>query len=292
MKKLLIVLNPVAGARRRINLEEKAKEWLGSSFDVYFQNWERADFDITQVVRKRVVEENFDIVVAAGGDGTVNRTAKALVNTETVFAILPLGSGNGLARHFKIPMSLEKAANVIINGKTIKMDTCLINNENFFCTAGTGFDAHIGHLFATAGKRGFKTYTKIVIREFKSYKSSVYKIIIDGREMERKAFLITVANANQYGNNVFIAPEANISDGLMNLVILKPFTLFHAPALAGRLFLKNFHKAAKTENYKAKEIVIYRKNNGPVHFDGEPALFEEELHFKILQASLNIRIPK
>lgn len=291
MEKLLVVLNPIAGARKKINLEEKLREWLGSFFDIQFQYWESADFDITQAVKERILNEHFDYVVAAGGDGTVNRTARALVNTNAVFSILPLGSGNGLARHFKIPMNLEKAAKVILNGKTVKMDSCLINNENFFCTAGTGFDAHIGHLFATAGKRGFKTYTKIVTSEFKSYKSSTYTITIDGKTIERKAFLITVANANQYGNNVFVAPEADTSDGLMNVVILKPFSLIHAPALAGRLFFKNFHKAFKTENFTGKEVRIIREKEAPVHYDGEPAILGSELIFNILPSSLYIRIP-
>ena len=292
MEKLLVVLNPIAGARKRINLEEKVREWFETSFDVHFLHWKSADFDITQAIKDRILNEKYSIVAAAGGDGTVNRTAKALVNTDIVFAILPLGSGNGLARHLKIPMKLEKAAKTIINGRTINIDTCTLNNENFFCTAGTGFDAHIGHLFATAGKRGFITYFKIVTSEFSNYKSKKYKIVIDGKEIEREAFLITVANANQYGNNVFISPEADTTDGLMNLVILKPFGLIHAPALASRLFLKNFNKACKTENYKAKEIQIICSEKGAVHCDGEPGLVDEELTFKIIPSSLKVRIPR
>ena len=291
MKKLLIVLNPIAGARKKINLEEKIKEWLDSSFEIFFQYWSSPEIDITEVVKQRLLNESFDMVVAAGGDGTVNRIARALVNSDSTFAILPLGSGNGLARHFKIPMNLEKAAQVICSGKIIKMDTGLLNDESFFCTAGIGFDAHIGHMFAVAGKRGFSTYTKIVTKEFKSYKPSSYRISIDGKEIERKAFLITIANANQYGNNVYVSPDADITDGYLNVVILKPFNLIHAPALASRLFLKNFNKAVKTETFKAKEIIIESENKGPVHFDGEPGLMDKELRFKIQPASLNIRVP-
>ncbi len=291
MKKLLVVLNPIAGARRKINLEQKFKEWMGSSLEVYFQYWESADFDITNAIKDRIKDDGFDIVAAAGGDGTVNRTARALVNTNTVFAILPLGSGNGLARHFKIPMNLEKAAGVITKGKTIKMDTCQINDENFFCTAGTGFDAHIGNLFANSGKRGFSTYTKIVGREFKNYKPSSYRIVADGKEININAFLVTVANANQYGNNVYISPDADITDGLMNVVVLKPFGLIHAPALVGRMFLKNMHKAALVETFKAKQVDVFRNDSGPIHFDGEPFIMGNELKFRMFPNSLQIIVP-
>ncbi len=291
MKKLLVVLNPIAGARRKINLEERVREWMGLSFEVSFLYWETADFDITLAIKNRIKEERFEIVVAAGGDGTVNRTARALVNSDTAFAILPLGSGNGLARHFKIPMNLENAACVIAKGKVIKMDTCQINDENFFCTAGTGFDAHIGDLFANSGKRGFSTYTKIVGREFKNYKSSDYKIIADGKEINVKAFLVTVANANQYGNNVYISPDADITDGLMNVVVLKPFGLIHAPALASRLFLKNMHKATLVETFKAKQVDVFRNDSGPIHFDGEPFVMGNELRFRIFPNSMQIIVP-
>ena len=291
MKKILVVINPKAGVKNKQRIDLKIQELLGNDFKMYFQWWEGPDFDITAAIKERNKIEDFDIVVAAGGDGTVNKTARGIVNTKTAFAILPLGSGNGLARHFKIPLNLEKAAKVIIKGKTINMDTCLINNENFFCTAGTGFDAHIGNLFANAGKRGFATYIKIVGREFKNYKPLSYHILVDGKEIIRKAFLVTVANANQYGNNVYIAPNADIADGLLNVVILKPFSLMHAPALASRLFLKKMNTANLVETFTAKEVSIYREAPDSVHFDGEPAMMEKELRFAVNPNSLHIIIP-
>jgi YegS/Rv2252/BmrU family lipid kinase len=291
LKKLLVVINPKAGVKSKNRLDQKIKDWLKSDFEVCFQWWESPELDITAVVKRRILDERFDVVLAAGGDGTVNRTARALINTNVVFGILPFGSGNGLARHFKIPMDAEKAAKVVLKGNWINMDSCLINEENFFCTAGTGFDAHIGKLFAVAGKRGFSTYTKIVSTEFRKYKSADYKIVIDNKEIIARAFLITIANANQYGNNVYVAPEADISDGLMNLVILKPFSLIHAPALASRIMLKRFHKASKTENFKGSKISIFRPKEGPVHFDGEPFDAGKQLDFKILPKSLKIFVP-
>jgi diacylglycerol kinase family enzyme len=146
-------------------------------------------------------------------------------------------------------------------------------------------------LFANAGKRGFLTYMKIVSREFKNYQTSNYKIIADGNEININAFLVTVANANQYGNNVYIAPNADTTDGLMNVVILKPFGLIHAPTLAGRLFFKNMHKAALVETFKAKEVDIIRMKSGPIHYDGEPSIMGSELKFRILPESLRIIVP-
>lgn len=291
MKNILVVINPKAGVKSKQSIDSKINDLLGKDFTIHFQWWEGPDFDITTAIDDRIKAEKFDCVVAAGGDGTVNCTAKTLINKEITFAILPLGSGNGLARHFKIPMNLRNAADIIIKGKTMEMDTCKMNEENFFCTAGTGFDAHIGYLFSKAAKRGFATYTKIVGKEFMNYKPSTYRIVADGKTMNRRAFLVTVANANQYGNNVFIAPGASVSDGMMDLIILKPFGLIHAPALASRLFLKNFDKAMKTEVVKAKEIVIYREKDNPVHFDGEPSIMGKELYFNIIPKSLRIIIP-
>lgn len=291
MKKILFVINPKAGVKVKINIAQSICEWLNGKAIAEFQYWENINVDITKAVNKRLEQEVFDAIVAVGGDGTVNNTAKALINTNIPFGILPMGSGNGLARHLQIPMNLQQAINVIIEGNTKFIDSCTINNVQFFCTAGVGFDAHIGQLFANSKKRGFKTYAKIVFSEFKKYKAEKYTIIADGKEIQTEAFLITVANANQYGNNAFISPLSNISDGFMDVVILKPFNLIHSPAIISKLFLKKVHISKFVQTLKAKEVIIYRDEKKPVHFDGEPLIMGNELHFKIINKSLNAIVP-
>lgn len=292
MKKILFVINPKSGIKAKINLNDSINKWLNGRAFAEFLYWHDVNFNITNAVCEKIKQDNFDAVVAVGGDGTVNNVAKALINTKIPFGILPMGSGNGLARHLKIPMNLRNAINVIIDGKTKLIDSCTINNLQFFCTAGIGFDAHIGQLFANSRKRGFKTYAKIVNSEFRKYKPENYTILADGIEINTDAFLITIANANQYGNNAFIAPKADISDGLMNIVILKPFNLFHSPAIISKLFLKQINTSKYVNTFKAKDVIIYRNEQKPVHFDGEPSLMGKELIFKILNNSINAIILK
>ena len=292
LKKILFVINPKAGVKARINIAESINKWLDGKALAEFLYWENASFDISKAVTEKIKKENFDAVVAVGGDGTVNNVARALINTNIPFGILPLGSGNGLARHLKISMNLQKAINVIIDGNAKLIDYCTINNVQFFCTSGVGFDAHIGQLFANSIKRGFKTYTKIVFSEFKKYKAEKYKIIADGKEINTEAFLITIANANQYGNNAFISPLSNISDGLMDVVILKPFNLIYSPLIVSRLFLKKMHNSKFVQTFKAKNVIIYRNEQKPIHFDGEPYIMGKELIFKIFRNSLKAIIQK
>lgn len=291
LEKILIVINPKAGKGRIKDSRSLIAGMLEKHFEVEFLDWESPDSDITGAVRQNIAHYRYSCVVAAGGDGTVNRTAKALTGKNIPMGIIPLGSGNGLARHLNIPMNLENAAKYIIIGKTRQIDTCTINDEPFFCTAGAGFDAHVGKLFSQSEKRGFSSYLKIVAGEFKSYKPQKYRIKIDEKFYELCAFLITVANAGQYGNNAYIAPLADISDGLMDVTVLKPFGIIHAPALAGRLFLKKIHKSSKIISFKATAVEIVREEEGCVHFDGEPAVMGKELNFKIHPLSLKIIVP-
>lgn len=292
MKKILFVINPKAGVRAKINLSESIIKWLNNKAIPEYLYWENINVDISNVITEKIKQNNFDAVIAVGGDGTVNNVAKALIGNNLPFGILPMGSGNGLARHLKIPMNLQQATNVIIKGNTTKIDSCTINNIPFFCTAGMGFDAHIGQLFANSKTRGFKTYTKIVSSEFKKYKAEEYTINADGVEIKTKAFLITIANANQYGNNAFISPLSNISDGLMDIVILKPFNFIYSPLIISRLFLKKTHNSKFVQTFKAKKIIVYRNEKKPIHFDGEPLIMGNELHFNIINNSLNVIVPK
>lgn len=235
------------------------------------------------------VKLGFKYVVAVGGDGTVNETARGVMNTDAVLGIIPRGSGNGLARHLRIPLTMEKAVDFLFRGaREVKMDSAEINGSPFFCTAGVGFDAHIGHAFAMEGTRGFQTYLKTSLREFVSYKPEKYHIKVNGDEMEVRAFLVTVANTSQYGNNACISPEADMQDGLLDVCILKPFPKYAALDIGRRLFNQSMHKSRYMELIKTPEITIRRADEGPAHLDGEPVRMSKELHVKINPLSLNV----
>ncbi len=221
---------------------------------------------------KRLVENKTDIVVAVGGDGTVNEVARSLVHTDTALGIIPCGSGNGLARHLHIPMDIKKAVAIINECQVGTFDYGVINGLPFFCTCGMGFDAFISQKFAEAGKRGPITYMENVLREGLSYKPEAYEVEGDTIARSHKAFLIACANASQYGNNAYIAPNASMTDGLMDVIIVEPFTPFDAPQLSIDMFNGTLDKNSKIKMFKAKQIHIHRNKPGAIHYDGDPIM--------------------
>ena len=202
--------------------------------------------------------------------------------------IFPLGSGNGLARSNKIPLDLKQALQIIERGTVKQIDGATINGYPFFCTAGVGFDAHIANEFATSTKRGFVTYFKTTVKEFFSYTPSLYEINIDGKIIETKAFLITIANAGQWGNDVYIAPEAELNDGILNISILRPFSNFAIPMIGIKLFSKKIHTSISLQSEKGKQIEIKFNGDLPVHFDGEPITATNKLSISIMPLALKI----
>ncbi|MFA6923440.1 MAG: diacylglycerol kinase family protein [Bacteroidales bacterium] len=289
-KKALFVLNPVSVGKRNKNISEKIKSIIGEKINHKIIIWENAKHDIGSIVKAEMNKENYDLIVAVGGDGTANEIASVLTNTNVTFALIPSGSGNGLARHLKIPMKPDDALHLLLNGKVKNIDTCYINEHPFFCTSGIGFDAHIGKLFVNSVERGFNSYLKIVINEVFNYKPKLYELEIDGNKISVKAFLITFANANQYGNNAVIAPEADIQDGIIEVTVIKPFNVFQAIIMAVRLFARNINKSCCVETYKAKNIKLFSVENNVIHFDGEQGEISGNLELKNHKQSLRVLV--
>src|SRR3989339_173241 len=280
-KKVLFIINPISGGKNKDFLPELIRTKINNSIPFEILNWQSASQDIETEINKKIEKENFNILVAAGGDGTVNRMASFVKGKKITLGILPFGSGNGLARFLKIPLNTEKAIELIVTGKEVIIDSGKINNKDFFCTAGVGFDAHIGTLFAKAGKRGPMTYIKKITAEFNKYKPSQYELEIDGETYSEKAFLITFANANQWGNEAQIAPGADIQDGLLNITLVKSVSLLTAPVIATRLYLKNIDKSANVKTFAGKKIIVKRQEEGSVHFDGDPGIMGKKLEVEI-----------
>ena len=285
-KKIAFVINPNAGVKKKINIIEFIKEHFPKTIAYDFIVWKNKD-DF-ESVKQQILSGNYNIVVACGGDGTVNQVSSVVTHTTMALGIFPLGSGNGLARSNRIPLDLKQALQIIERGTTKQIDGATINGNPFFCTAGIGFDAHIANEFAASTKRGFVTYFTTTIKEFFSYSPSLYKITIDGKIIETKAFLITVANAGQWGNDVYIAPEAELSDGILNVSILKPFSNFAIPMIGVKLFSKKIHTSINLISEKGKNIDIEFKGELPVHFDGEPIRVSNKLSIAIMPLALHI----
>lgn len=285
-EKIAFVINPNAGVKKKIDIIDfiKTNYSIHLNYDIIV--WKNKD-DF-ESVKQEVLKGDYTIVVACGGDGTVNQVASIVAKTNMALGILPLGSGNGLARSNRIPMNLAKALKVIERGTINIIDGALINNHPFFCTAGVGFDAHIANEFAISTKRGFLTYFKTTMKEFFGYKPNHYKIAIDGKKIELEAFLITIANAGQWGNDVYIAPEAELTDGILNVSILKPFSLISIPMIGMKLFSKKIHQSVQLISEKGKKIDIEFNGELPVHFDGEPIRVKDKISIEIMPLVLKI----
>ena len=290
-EKILFLINPISGTKKKGNLPERILSLLDHSKFEAEIHITRFRGDATEVVPIKMAE-GFRKFIAVGGDGTVNEIAKALVDTDGVLGIIPIGSGNGLARHLKIPINIEKAMKLINNGKVEAIDYGRINGSPFFCTCGVGFDAHIGNEFAKNKGRGFITYIKVTISDYFNYKPKKYSLKIDNLvKLKTRAFLITVANGSQYGNNAYISPNADIQDGNLDICILSPFRLYKAPGIGIRLFAKNIHKSALMHTEQAKKIVLKRKKAGVVHFDGEPCEMGKKIKISIVPKGLQVILP-
>ncbi len=284
--KYAFIINPNAGVKKKINIEEFIISNLPKTVNYEIIIWKDAH-DVQSVLSKISIG-NFSHVIACGGDGTVNMVASAVVNSPMALGILPLGSGNGLARSNGIPMDLKNALNVIVKGNTKTIDSGTINGNHFFCTAGIGFDALIAHKFATSTKRGFITYFKTSIKEFFNYTPQNYSLQIDDIKLTTDAFLITIANAGQWGNDVYIAPAAKLDDGLFHISILKPFPKFSILSFGIKLITKKVNTFKYMLSHIGRKISIQFKGELVAHYDGEPFIIKEELTIEMHPMSLNI----
>jgi YegS/Rv2252/BmrU family lipid kinase len=239
-------------------------------------------------IAAEAIRNGVDILVAVGGDGTINEVASEVEGTNKLMGIIPFGSGNGLARSLGIPIHDVQAIKRINKLNISKIDSGTFNGRKFFNMAGIGFDAQISARFAENVKRGLISYAKIAFSEVSNYHSQHYHLNIDGKEYQHQAFMISVANSSQYGNNAHISPFASLNDGMLDICILKPFPLYKFPALVFRMFRKNSHKSNYLEIIQGSKIIITRENAAVIHLDGDPFNMGNTLNININPHSLNI----
>lgn len=287
-KKLFFIMNPVAGKGRSSNIVEQIEQHIDSQqFDVKFLV--SSDKGEAEKLSLQAVREGADIIVAVGGDGTVNEIAKSILHTDIILGIIPVGSGNGLAHHLKIPADVDKAVDKINQLNIRKIDSGTINSLFFISVAGIGFDAVVAEGYDNSGKRGFKSYFLNSVKLYLRYRPAKYKIQFNNTLIARRAFLITFANSDQFGYHTSIAPEASIDDGLLDMCILKKVPLLQAPVVLGKLFSKKIHKSKYHESYKITEATIFRKRTSVIQIDGEPVKMDNKiLHVLIHPKSIRI----
>jgi len=288
--RIRFIINPISGIGRQKVLPRLVERLLDKArFDVEISYTERPGH--AKDLAREAANQGYDIVAVVGGDGSVNEAGAGLLGSETSMAIIPTGSGNGLARCLGIPLTLEQAVGVINNHEQRRIDTGLFHDRPFMGVAGIGFDALIAWEFSRFGKRGFASYFRIVLREYLKYRSEDYKVVMDGKEVQFKAFLLTAANSSQYGNRATIAPEARLDDGLLKVCLLRKFSLWHAPFVAFRLFNRSIHRSRFMTVLEGKEFFV-EKEQTLAHIDGEPIHVDGKLRIQVQPASLNVIVPK
>ncbi|MCR5513147.1 MAG: diacylglycerol kinase family lipid kinase [Prevotella sp.] len=286
-RRIVFIINPISGTSNKDEMPKLISKHLDQDCFMYEVRFTEYAGHAAEIARQSAAE-GIDIVVAVGGDGTINEVARSLVHTQTALGIIPCGSGNGLARHLCIPIDAVKAIELINQCQIEAFDYGVINGLPFFCTCGMGFDAFISLKFAEAGKRGPITYVENVLKEGLKYQPETYEIVDDNGTVYHKAFLIACANASQYGNNAYIAPGATMRDGMMDVIIMEPFTALDAPQIAADLFMKTLQNNSKIKTFRAKNIKIHRKRPGAIHYDGDPVMTDNDIDVHI--EHLGIRI--
>lgn len=289
MKKIRFIMNPISGtcSKDRIpNLIDATLNHEQFEYEIITTNHAGHASELAAEAK----EARADVVVAVGGDGTVNEVARAIVHSDTALGIIPCGSGNGLARHMLIPMNIKKSIEIINKCVIRDFDYGIVNGYPFFCTCGMGFDAYVSQKFAECGKRGPVTYVQKVLEEGLKYKPETYEITDENGVSKYKAFLISCANASQYGNNAFIAPQASMSDGLMDVIIMEPFDIIEAPQISIDMFNKTLDKNSKIKTFTSKKLHIHRGKPGVIHYDGDPVMTGRDVDVELVEKGIRIII--
>ncbi len=277
--KTVVVVNPISGVGKQKKIESILKENLNQDFFDYSVRYTEHIHHGTEIARE-AAEQGVDCVVAVGGDGSVNDVAQGLKDTGVTLGIIPCGSGNGLARSLKIPLTPASAVKLLNQRNEHFIDSIVINDKYISVNAaGVGFDAHIARLMKAAKTRGFAAYTNLILREYASYKNNTYRLTVDGRTLERSAWFIAIANGRQFGYNLSVAPKANLSDGFIDISIIDKIPLDHILITAPMAFMNLLDHSQHAEMFRAKDIVIEGNVHKWVNIDGEGENLGKELHF-------------
>ncbi|KRT17403.1 diacylglycerol kinase [Pedobacter ginsenosidimutans] len=287
---ILFIINPISGGRGKLRIPDFIDQYLDK--EKFSPNFVFSEYvGHAGELADEAATKNFDVIVAAGGDGTINEVASKVLKHKKILGILPLGSGNGLARFLRISKNLRYALSLINNFNVDEIDTAEFNNKCFFNLAGMGFDAHLSAVFSKDKKRGLSGYVKLGFKEVFNYKAQTYLLNIDGAAYTRKAFAISIANSSQYGNDVYIAPNASVKDGLLDVCIIKPFPIIKLPLLGYVMLRGKAETSDMIEIIKGKNIKITREKAGAVHVDGEPLQMGTEIEAVVNPLSLKVIVP-
>ncbi len=275
-KRLLLIVNPNSGTVAKSKLLPTITETLDHfrlPYDLVFTR----EAGHGHLLAKQAVKENYYGVLACGGDGTVNEIGSALAGSDTAMGIIPCGSGNGLARHLGIPVDVEGSIRILAEDNIINADYATGNDNPFFCTCGMGFDAAVSQRASGEKKRGLAMYIRNAATEFVNFSPKDYIIECNGVELTRHAFIVAICNASQYGNNAFIAPQASITDGMLDVMVVRSSNMLEHAMVGMDMLTGMIGKNTMVDSFRADHLKITRSEPGPVHFDGDSCEMPAEI---------------
>ncbi|MDZ4668251.1 MAG: diacylglycerol kinase family lipid kinase [bacterium] len=286
-KKTRILINPISGGKSKLGLAALINQYLDKTkFEFNIAYTESGEHAIA--LAQEAAQQEYDILVAAGGDGTLNQVASKLIHTQTAMGIIPLGSGNGFARALNIPMNTAAAINGLNQAQIKTIDTGLANAVPFINVCGFGFDAHVSAGFASHGKRGLQTYAKVSLQSIRNYQSKTYQLVQTEKTEAHTAFIFAICNGPQYGNNAYISPLAELNDGLFNLTIIEKVNWRNLLGLSINLFMGKLHESKRVKTQQIKDFTLVQPEAAYVNIDGEPIWFDKEVNISILPNSLRV----
>jgi YegS/Rv2252/BmrU family lipid kinase len=297
-RNLLFLINPISGTRNKNRLSDSINKET-SKRNIPYQIIPTAKEGKYDFLKEKIIQEKITDVVICGGDGSINHVTSALIGIDVNIGIIPMGSGNGLAFAAKIPFNISKALDVIFNGKAKDIDAFFVNKTFGCMLCGLGFDAHVAHEFFNQKKRGLFTYIKITLSQFFCSKFYSFNVEVNNDTFNTEAFFISIANSNQFGNYVTIAPKARLNDGLLDVVIIKKrnkfqtcFSILKQIVLGkNQTFPQVFEKDQSVYYFQTNQIIIQNPALAPLHIDGEPAKTNNNIEIKILPNAFKLIQP-
>ncbi len=290
--KVRAILNPRAGVSRdvaRRAAERGHPRW--SDFELSVTEGPGHATEIARTAAAAGVE----LVLSVGGDGTANEVARGLIGSESALGIVPAGSGNGLARALRIPLSPGPALDALETGVRRRIDVGILNGQPFLNVAGIGFDAVVSRAFHDSGRRGGRRgllgYVRLSLREMLRYRAPRLAIEADGDRLEALPFVMTVANGPQYGSGAVINPGGLLDDGLLELVILDDGPLLGLLLATPRLFLGGLDGLAGYRRLRVKRVVVTATDEVATHRDGDPGSESERVEVSLEPRALTIVTP-
>lgn len=287
-KNILFLLNPISGVGKKGDIPVFIDKYIGNLHNTEIRYTEHVGHG------KEIAEaehQNYDAIIAIGGDGTVNEIGNGVANTSCAMGIIPSGSGNGLARHLKIPLNIKSAIERIAKFQPKTYDSGLVNDEFFIGTCGFGFDGYIAKLFDQHDKRGFISYAKLIAKEYMDYQPKEFEVVVNGHSSTHQSLVCAIANSSQFGNGFTISPDSNMQDGKMEIILIDKFPLIDTPVIGTRFFTQSINQSKhfKAISFHKEATITVKDNSGNnFHLDGEPRSGQDLYQVKIVPGSINI----